>query len=24
LPQLYHPLFAVEEFELATRNRFFL
>jgi len=24
LPQLYHPLFALEEFELATRNRFFL
>jgi len=24
LPQLYHPLFEVEEFELATRNRFFL
>jgi hypothetical protein len=24
LPRLYHPLFAVEEFELATRNRFFL
>ncbi|MCU6501348.1 DUF3341 domain-containing protein [Rugamonas sp. A1-17] len=24
LPKLYHPLFAVEEFELATRNRFYL
>lgn len=24
LPQLYHPLFALEEFESATRNRFFL
>lgn len=24
LPRLYHPLFEVEEFELATRNRFFL
>lgn len=24
LPRLYHPLFALEEFESATRNRFFL
>ncbi|MES2264372.1 MAG: DUF3341 domain-containing protein [Pseudomonadota bacterium] len=24
LPKLYHPLFAVEEFDLATRNRFYL
>jgi hypothetical protein len=24
LPKLYHPLFEVEEFGLATRNRFFL
>ena len=24
LPRLYHPLFEVDEFELATRNRFFL
>jgi hypothetical protein len=24
LPKLYHPLFEVEEFESATRNRFFL
>lgn len=24
LPQLYHPLFEVEEFELASRNRFYL
>jgi hypothetical protein len=24
LPRLHHPLFEVEEFELATRNRFFL
>jgi hypothetical protein len=24
LPQLHHPLFAVPEFDLATRNRFFL
>jgi hypothetical protein len=24
LPRLYHPLFEVEEFESATRNRFFL
>src|SRR4051812_17742768 len=24
LPRLHHPLFAVPEFELATRNRFFL
>jgi hypothetical protein len=24
LPQLYHPLFEIEEFELASRNRFFL
>jgi hypothetical protein len=24
LPQLRHPLFAVDEFDLATRNRFFL
>lgn len=24
LPRLHHPLFAVEQFELASRNRFFL
>jgi hypothetical protein len=24
LPRLYHPLFELEEFELASRNRFFL
>jgi hypothetical protein len=24
LPRLHHPLFEVEEFELASRNRFFL
>ncbi|MDN4051653.1 DUF3341 domain-containing protein [Massilia sp. YIM B02763] len=24
LPRLYHPLFEVEEFELASRNRFYL
>lgn len=24
LPRLHHPLFEIEEFELATRNRFFL
>jgi hypothetical protein len=24
LPQLYHPLFELDEFELASRNRFFL
>lgn len=24
LPQLYHPLFEIDEFELASRNRFFL